>query len=187
MTFKNPFTPAWTKDHYFRKMSKDERSLFKRYRTGAKNREYDFRISCKHFTNLIKSRCYYCGTKPFQKHNKLTYMGIDRVDNTKGYILGNVISCCKVCNKAKSSMEFDEFTDWLNLIYEERKLRDKMHETGLGLGEYYISRGVQINPHKFEANENLLEKFKQEEHPRMQSKEREIRKTLVSSTRSYDK
>jgi len=24
--------------------------------------------------------------------------GIDRLDNTKGYIIGNIVSCCTICN-----------------------------------------------------------------------------------------
>ena len=35
--------------------------------------------------------------------------GIDRVDNKKCYVSGNVVSCCKFCNYAKNMNILEEF------------------------------------------------------------------------------
>lgn len=40
--------------------------------------------------------------------------GIDRVNNDLGYINNNVVSCCKTCNLAKSSLTLIEFKNWIN-------------------------------------------------------------------------
>jgi hypothetical protein len=47
----------------------------------------------------------------------ITYNGIDRVDSTKGYFNENVVSCCKVCNRAKSNLSLDEFKEWISKVY----------------------------------------------------------------------
>jgi hypothetical protein len=55
--------------------------------------------------------CVYCKSVNFTRPN-----GIDRVDNTLGYELGNVIPCCSVCNRAKSNLPLDYFLRWYNTI-----------------------------------------------------------------------
>lgn len=42
--------------------------------------------------------CYYCGFHGI--------IGVDRIDNSKGHIVGNMLSCCSDCNTARS----DHFT-----------------------------------------------------------------------------
>jgi hypothetical protein len=41
------------------------------------------------------------------------YNGLDRVDNTKGYIISNIVSCCGQCNRAKGILSQEEFLQWL--------------------------------------------------------------------------
>ena len=47
---------------------------------------------------LISNSCHYCGG-PLNEHGS----GLDRMDNSKGYIRGNVVPCCKDCNTLKSN------------------------------------------------------------------------------------
>jgi len=35
--------------------------------------------------------------------------GIDRIDNSKGYIEGNMVPCCKICNWMKSDKSSIDF------------------------------------------------------------------------------
>lgn len=79
--------------------------LYKNYKSSAEKRYLDFSLSYAEFEALIYQNCYYCGIEP-QNHFKhknidITYNGIDRIDNTKGYILGNVRTACANCNRAK--------------------------------------------------------------------------------------
>ena len=50
--------------------------------------------------------------KAFKYSNTYTYSGIDRVDSNIGYEINNVVSCCNICNRAKSNMKLDEFNEW---------------------------------------------------------------------------
>ena len=40
---------------------------------------------------------------------KLARTGVDRFDNTKGYIHGNCVPCCQTCNRSKMDSPFDEW------------------------------------------------------------------------------
>lgn len=92
-------------------LSKDEQSLFNRYKYSAKSRGYDFDLSTDSFRRLIYSNCYFCGIEPKQIHNEILYNGIDRLNNEKGYERENCLACCKVCNRGKGTMNSDEYFD----------------------------------------------------------------------------
>ena len=70
----------------------------------------EFNLSYDYFKQLKSGDCHYCGTQNiFLAHYceamslKTPWMTIDRVDNTKGYIVGNVVSACFMCNRIKSN------------------------------------------------------------------------------------
>lgn len=44
--------------------------------------------------------------------------GIDRLDNSKGYTLGNTVSCCKGHNTMKSSLSTNEFLELIRSAYK---------------------------------------------------------------------
>ena len=44
--------------------------------------------------------------------------GIDRIDSSKGYVKGNVVTSCKYCNTAKNTMTQQEFKEWIVRVYE---------------------------------------------------------------------
>ena len=103
-------------------------NLFLFYKSGAKIRGLDFTLDKVTFERLTKSHCVYCGVEPLQKwqgarkhgvfsiSSPCIYNGIDRVDNNKGYIEGNVVPCCKVCNQAKHAFSIEDFTSWINRL-----------------------------------------------------------------------
>jgi len=53
----------------------------------------------------------------------ILHHGLDRMDNSLGYIKGNVCSCCVTCNKGKSNLSFTEWNDYLNnlVLYINKK------------------------------------------------------------------
>lgn len=93
------------------------------YTRSAKNRGYEFDLPISEFNNLLISDCYYCGCKPSNKSKSTNntgefyYNGIDRLDNTIGYISGNCVPCCERCNTAKNNRSASEFIDWIKKIY----------------------------------------------------------------------
>lgn len=67
---------------------------------------------------LIGKPCHYCDTPPsniMKTRNSiapLKYSGIDRVNNSEGYVSGNCVPCCTICNRAKQGMSVSEFAMW---------------------------------------------------------------------------
>jgi hypothetical protein len=103
------------------------RYLFRNYQKSASRDNREFTIELDEFKKLIFSNCYYCGTEPLREtkrknHNgKISYNGIDRVDNSVGYILNNCVPCCTTCNLAKRDMGQTEFITWANKVHNNLK------------------------------------------------------------------
>ncbi|AGE55401.1 hypothetical protein PBCVMA1E_632L [Paramecium bursaria Chlorella virus MA1E] len=76
---------------------------FASYKTKMKNK--DFQLTKEQYDTLRQGNCTYCGRMCTETHTN----GIDRVDNTRGYILDNCVSCCGSCNIAKGTMNVEEF------------------------------------------------------------------------------
>ena len=70
--------------------------------------------------SVRKSTCHYCGKSPNKPHRKcetFLYNGLDRVDNSVGYIESNVVPCCYICNKMKGDLSTEVFLEHLNNIF----------------------------------------------------------------------
>ena len=77
------------------------------------------------FMKLVQSNCSYCGVEPsnvfkYQYSDEtFRYSGIDRVDSSIDYLVGNVVSCCRSCNIAKNDMTLSQFTSWVTRVYKQ--------------------------------------------------------------------
>lgn len=115
-------------------------TVFQQYKRNAKSRGILFELTKEQLKELIKQDCYYCGNPPlntvrsfngrainYQWREPVNYNGIDRVDNSMGYTLDNVVPCCYMCNWAKREMSQEQFKNWIKRIYIHlfRKLSDK--------------------------------------------------------------
>ena len=77
--------------------------VYNRYKVGARRRHLIFHISYQDFLFFLWNKpCHYC-------NDKLIKIGIDRVDSSKGYHIGNVVPCCGTCNYMKSSLPREVF------------------------------------------------------------------------------
>jgi hypothetical protein len=102
------------------------RALFRRYRTGALERNLTFNISYEFFLQITKENCYLCGKEPSQVRKKQAkintvvkdyiYNGIDRLESHTGYENNNVKACCKKCNMMKKDLSLLEFLNHINTI-----------------------------------------------------------------------
>jgi len=85
--------------------SSPEEAVMRGFMLGAKKRKYKFELSISDVKSIITTDCHYCGSKPDKRKDlrgeHLLYTGIDRQDNSKGYIEGNCVSCCSMCNLMK--------------------------------------------------------------------------------------
>jgi hypothetical protein len=85
-------------------------ALLRNYKHNAEQRDLIFELPDEAFLRLTRSDCFYCGAEPAQimqngsKQGAYTYNGVDRVDNSKGYVEGNCVSCCGECNTKKGSV-----------------------------------------------------------------------------------
>ena len=97
-------------------------SLLNKYKQRAKARKLEFNITEVRFKELTSNTCFYCGESPSKIckekcNSNYTYNGIDRLDSNKGYIEGNIVTCCWKCNAAKNDMSIEEFKTWIKEVY----------------------------------------------------------------------
>lgn len=69
-------------------------------RARAKALGYDFDIDLESYKKILSSPCHYCGSDI--SNNGGT--NLDRIDNSKGYTLDNVLPACWVCNKTRADV-----------------------------------------------------------------------------------
>lgn len=99
--------------------------IFSVYKTTAKQTGRKFSLTPEKLLSLITDNCHYCGVVPtrvckIKSHPNFLYNGIDRVNNYKGYVSRNVVTCCRTCNFAKGVMSYKEFTTYLNRVASYR-------------------------------------------------------------------
>ncbi len=95
-----------------------------RMRLKAKQRGYSWELSYREAKVLVTQDCYYCGRQPSNYYHKPRanggsfYTGLDRVDNSKGYTLDNVVPCCKWCNYGKRDRTVAEWIEHCKSVAE---------------------------------------------------------------------
>lgn len=114
---KSDETVAFNKSRRLSDAEAATREMFQRMRQAARRRGLVWYLDLPLFSRLVTSQCAYCGAAPYRYYTgqygaKVLYNGIDRKDNTVGYKLGNVVSCCKTCNVAKNNLPYDEWLAW---------------------------------------------------------------------------
>ncbi len=80
---------------------------FNAYKRNSKVKGTLFDLPRELFDDLVTDNCFYCGSKP------VVLNGIDRVDNSKGYFFGNVVTSCFDCNSGKGTKTRAEFESWV--------------------------------------------------------------------------
>ena len=78
--------------------------LAKNYKIKDKKHSRENNIDAQWIVdNIFSSKCIYCGEDDWRK------LGCDRIDNSIGHIIGNVVPCCLKCNNERQKKPFDEF------------------------------------------------------------------------------
>jgi 5-methylcytosine-specific restriction endonuclease McrA len=97
----------WTKDNAARvreiylKTSTGPVNRYTRQKYRAeKQRGLVWDLTREQYSAFTGKNCYYCGTNEIG----LRGVGLDRLDNKKGYTIDNVVPCCFSCNKVKSDV-----------------------------------------------------------------------------------
>ncbi len=82
---------------------KTPRAMFCRYQESAEKKRLKFTLTLRVLTqNFWKKPCHYCG-------DPIDTVGIDRVNGSKGYVKGNMVPCCPVCNYMKRTLSLEAF------------------------------------------------------------------------------
>jgi len=90
-------------------------------------RGLDFDLSADAFADLTALPCAYCGIDPPERaYGNVSAEappwfgnGIDRMDSSRGYVMGNVVACCFDCNRAKGAMSLDAFRSWVDRVHRK--------------------------------------------------------------------
>lgn len=88
--------------------------LYCEYKKSAEKRNLEFTLTSGKFYERVNRPCHYCG----KFWNNQIVSGLDRKDNSVGYILGNVVPCCQPCNFLKSNLSCEEFIYRVGIIYD---------------------------------------------------------------------
>lgn len=84
------------KGKYLKRMHRKIHHIYTRYKLSAKYRNFEFDLTPDDFRKFRQSDCYFCG-------DKLRRIGVDRLDNEKGYTKNNCVPCCTICNRMKTN------------------------------------------------------------------------------------
>lgn len=98
-----------------------EQSYLNKVRKRAEKSRFDFNITLEYIMSIFTGKCALSGIDiQFGKHwkNKLSdqTVSLDRIDNTKGYIIGNVQWVHKDINFMKGTMKQENFIHMCKLI-----------------------------------------------------------------------
>lgn len=104
-------------------------SFYNQMKASAEKRKIIFNVSMQYLYELFlkqNGKCAYTGESIFLPINVRRLNGennerkasLDRIDNDKGYIEGNLHWVCKRVNYMKHTMQEDYFFSWIKKIYE---------------------------------------------------------------------
>jgi hypothetical protein len=135
--------------------------VFRQFQQGAKRRGIPFHLTREAVCELIRQKCFYCGSPPSQRkqpyfnpgrHHKLVYIGdallyssIDRVDSRRGYEPDNLVPCCRICQNAKGMLPVQEWIGWIERVHSRigdiRALSHDQH-SGTNSATLVTAKGV---------------------------------------------
>lgn len=90
-----------TQSKYFKPTTSKVRAI--RYRSERCGIELN--VSDDDLSSLLHQACHYCGLAPRWPE----VHGIDRKDNDRGYVYGNCLPCCSMCNYMKGGFNYVVF------------------------------------------------------------------------------
>ena len=108
-----------------------QKPLLYHYKRKAEKKRVPFELTKEDFDILIKGDCAYCQRSP------TTWFGVDRIIPSKGYVIGNVASCCCDCNTDK----FDD--DVESMCARNKRIADRVDS-----GELVVDNREKVFLHK---------------------------------------
>lgn len=107
------------KESFRKRMEKHRFSLngqFHEYKKRAKKGNKEFLLTEEECKPFFETNCFYC-------NDLIKGLGIDRIDNEKGYIKGNIVPCCSQCNFMKYTYSQEQFFNKIKKIVKNLKIQ----------------------------------------------------------------
>jgi len=139
------------KRNYKEEYIKNLKTYYKQYINGAIDRGYVIELQFEDFEKLVKEKCYYCD---YIKEGEAN--GIDRVDNSKGYIKENSVACCEICNRIKNIYHPLFFIEKCQIISKKKEVTEEYYKLW---NEYYY-RCISQNYNSYKYNAELKRDLK---------------------------
>lgn len=98
-----------------RDYSKNPEYKFKKTIKDSIRRKRKFNLTFEEYMTFWQKPCSYC-------NNQIDTIGLDRVDNNKGYQLDNIVSCCSNCNYGKNNKTKEEYFNHCKQVVIANKL-----------------------------------------------------------------
>jgi hypothetical protein len=130
----------------------DVKTRLSMLKSSAKARGINVNLSLNKYQNLINLGCMYCG---INLKDEKGYC-LDRLDSRQGYNITNVVPCCKICNRAKSDMDVNDFISW---VKRTSKHMDKQLEVVQKMNNQGFVYSPEIE-HKVHASLNTRPDFR---------------------------
>lgn len=99
---KNYYAHKQVRLEYSKKYAQTLKGKFISYKVNARIRGIDFKLTMEDFSSFWQKNCAYC-------NDYIETIGLDRIDNKRGYDINNIISCCRLCNFMKKSLSTKVF------------------------------------------------------------------------------
>ena len=106
---------------------------------NARRRNLCYDLTDEYSANITDEPCFYCGEETTISRRN----GIDRLNNSVGYVIENCVSCCNVCNMMKRCLDPATFV--------ERCRQISMCHGGVGtICDYWVDvKGYQYSNYKY--------------------------------------
>lgn len=92
------YVPSKPRPEYFKQRRNQPHGRYLYTKIQAKVRKKEWNLTEEEYTAAISKPGFYCGG-PLP----IGSSGIDRLDNSRGYVSGNIVPCCYTCNNMKNS------------------------------------------------------------------------------------
>lgn len=87
-------------------------AAFNTLRGRCKRYNREFNLTIEQYESIRKLPCHYCKVQ-LPKSNAPS---LDRINNSKGYTIENVLPCCTECNTKKSNRQTVKETEFLAIV-----------------------------------------------------------------------
>jgi hypothetical protein len=104
--------PNWTKRSYYTKLDKIKGYMIRNVKFSAKRRNLEFDLD---YTDIILPKVCPLLNIPLNYNSNfqdISYPTIDRIDNNKGYIKGNIWVISRLANSMKNSANFEQLNNF---------------------------------------------------------------------------